>query len=51
LLQKSNSDLEILKQQMQTLMSIVGSISQEEKQEIAKRLIEKGIYEMQNNYG
>lgn len=42
--QKSNNDLETLKQQMQTLMSIFGSIGQEEKQEIAKQLIEKGIY-------
>jgi hypothetical protein len=42
--QKSNNDLETLKQQMQTLMSIVGSIGQEEKQEIAKQLIAKGIY-------
>jgi hypothetical protein len=42
--QKSNNDLETLKQQIQTLMSIVGSIGQEEKQEIAKLLIEKGIY-------
>jgi hypothetical protein len=31
-------------------MSMVGSIGQEEKQEIAKQLIEKGIYKMQNNY-
>jgi integrase/recombinase XerD len=42
--QKSNNDLETLKQQMQTLVSIIGSIGQEEKQEISKRLIEKGIY-------
>jgi hypothetical protein len=45
--QKSNNDLETLKQQMQTLMSIVGSIGQEEKQEIAKQLIEKSIYKVQ----
>jgi integrase/recombinase XerD len=40
--QKSNNDLETLKQQMQTPVSIIGSIGQEEKQEISKRLIEKG---------
>jgi hypothetical protein len=44
----SNNDLETLKQQMQTLMSMVGSIGQEEKQEIAKQLIEKGIYKNTN---
>lgn len=43
--QKSNNNLETLKQQVQTLISIiVGSISQEEKQAIAKQLIENGIY-------
>jgi hypothetical protein len=50
--QKGNKDLETLKQQMQTLMSIFGSIGQEGKQEIARRLIEKGIYKNANlNYG
>jgi integrase len=44
---KSNDDLETLKQQMQTLMSILGSIGQEGKLEIAKQLIEKGIYRRQ----
>jgi hypothetical protein len=47
--QKTNSDLESLKQQMQTLMSIFGSIGQEGKKEIAKQLIEKGIYKEPNS--
>ena len=47
--QKSNNDLETLKQQMQTLVSIVGSIGQEEKQEIAKQLIAKGVYKEINS--
>jgi predicted amidophosphoribosyltransferase len=43
--QKENEDdLTSIKQQIQTLISIFGSLGEEEKQEIAKQLIERGIY-------
>jgi hypothetical protein len=42
--QKSNNDLQILKEQVQTLISVLGDIDQPGKQEIAKQLIERGIY-------
>jgi hypothetical protein len=42
--QKSDNDLEILKQQMKSLISILGSVDQEGKQEIARLLIENRIY-------
>jgi hypothetical protein len=41
---EKEDDLTSLKQQMQTLVSIFGSIGEGEKQEIAKQLIERGIY-------
>lgn len=37
-----------IQSQMQTLLSILGSTSQEGKQEIAKRLIENGVYKANN---
>jgi hypothetical protein len=48
---KKEDELKVMKEQftamqsqMQTLLSILGSTSKEGKQEIAKQLIEKGIY-------
>jgi integrase len=48
---KKEDELKVMKEQfnsiqsqMQTLLSILGSTSQEGKQEIAKQLIEKGVY-------
>lgn len=42
-------DLNSLKQQMNTLMSIFGSLDQDGKQEIARQLIEKGMYSPKTN--
>jgi hypothetical protein len=48
---KKEDELKVMKEQfnamqyqMQTLLSILGSTSQEHKQEMAKQPIEKGIY-------
>ena len=37
----------VMQSQMQTLLSILGSTSQEGKQEIARKLIEQGTYQAQ----
>jgi integrase/recombinase XerD len=52
---KKEDELKVMKErfnsiqsQMQTLLSILGSTSQEGKQEIAKQLIENGLYKANN---
>lgn len=41
---EKEDDLNSLKQQMNALMSIFGSLGQDGKQEVAKQLIENGLY-------
>jgi len=45
---KSNNDLQVLKEQVQSILSILASSSQHGKQEIAKQLIENGVYKANN---
>ncbi len=42
--QKSNDDLQILKEQVQSILSILASSNQSDKNEMVKQLIEKGVY-------
>ena len=42
--QTSNKDLQIIKEQIQTILGAIASVSQTEKNVIAKQLIEKGMY-------
>ena len=46
---EKEDDLEVLKQQMQSLISIVGSVGEKGKQKIARKLIEKGMYRATNS--
>jgi len=47
-LQTMKEQFNTMQSQMQTLLSILGSTSKEGKQEIAKRLIENGVYKANN---
>jgi integrase/recombinase XerD len=42
--QKSNDDLKVLKEQVQSILSILASSDQSDKNEMVKQLIEKGVY-------
>jgi hypothetical protein len=42
--EKNDSDLQVLKKQVQILISALGSISQSNKNELAKKMYQEGLY-------
>lgn len=49
--ERSNNDLQILKEQVQTLISALGSMDQSSKNELAKKMYQEGMYVTEKDIG